>query len=132
MSETDLKKAAMSDLRALSDRVRREVQDREAKERRETNRAAIGRCFKYRNSYSCPRKPSDYWFLYVRVTRIDALGYATGWSFQTDSNGELQVKATERLAIFPGNWQQVSAREFNRAWTRFQQRLRKISTRNRG
>lgn len=29
--------------------------------------AFIGKCFKYRNSYSCPQEESDYWWLWIRI-----------------------------------------------------------------
>lgn len=30
----------------------------------------IGTCYKYRNSYSCPEKESDYWYTYFKITSL--------------------------------------------------------------
>lgn len=30
----------------------------------------IGKCFKFKNSYSCPVKKSDYWYAYSKIVSI--------------------------------------------------------------
>lgn len=57
-------------------------------ERREEVEAHIGKCFRYRNSYSMPNKPSDYWFIYFRVIGTAQYGNALCFRFQTDKYGE--------------------------------------------
>lgn len=52
----------------------------------------VGKCFKYRNSYSCPEKPSDYWWLYRHVIGVTTDSNLMVHQFQTDTYGELTVK----------------------------------------
>lgn len=50
--------------------------------------ALIGRCFKYRNSYSCPSKPSDYWWLYAKIVGRDRRGMVTVVTAERDRDGQ--------------------------------------------
>lgn len=50
----------------------------------------IGRFFKYRNCYSCP-KPDEYWWLYSRITAYEDGGLLAD-EFQTDKDGRIDIK----------------------------------------
>ena len=52
----------------------------------EENKKLIGTCWRYRNNYSCPEKPSDYWWMYTIVTGVDGSNIIA-FSFQTDMYG---------------------------------------------
>lgn len=91
-------------------------------DRAKRNGPLVGKTFKYRNCYSCPEKPSDYWWMYAKVTRMgdDGLLYLT--TFQTDKYGNMEVRF-EHLGYHMQGYHPVPASEFNRAWKTFQKRI---------
>lgn len=56
-------------------------------------RENIGRCYKYRNSYSCPSDQSDYWWMYVRVVGMRDGCYRL-LCFQRDKYKALMIRET--------------------------------------
>jgi hypothetical protein len=56
-----------------------------------------GRYFKYRNSFSCPEKESDYWWMYVRVDKVDNIHWMKGITFQTDRDGKISVEQDKSI-----------------------------------
>ena len=48
----------------------------------------IGICYKYHNCYSCPEKPSDYWWIYIKIIGLKDDEYITE-TFQEDKFGWL-------------------------------------------
>lgn len=64
-----------------------EITDAEAKQ---VNKSFAGRCFKSRNNYSCPEKPSDYWWLYIRV--VDVSDGVTVIHAQRDKDGRITIE----------------------------------------
>lgn len=85
-----------------------------------------GRYFKQRNNYSCPKKPSDYWFMYTKITEInpkdvyDTRGngvacYFKGWTFQTCRDGHISINK-EKHGYIHGLGKEITEKEFNDAW----------------
>jgi hypothetical protein len=85
-----------------------------------------GKYFKYRNCYSCPAKPSDYWWLYVKVVEIkpsdiyDTRGNGItseyrGYSFQKDKYGQITIQ-NERKSYIHGLGKEITEMEFKKAW----------------
>ncbi len=86
------------------------IEDAEAKTKA---RALEGRYFKYRNCYSCPEKPSDYWWLYAAVTGVKD-GSAHSLQFQTDKYGQVIVETEKH---FTGNgFMEIPREELRAAW----------------
>jgi hypothetical protein len=77
--------------------------------------AYLGRCFKARNNYSCPSKPSDYWWVYIKVTSIkDGI---QGLMFQIDCNGRIDIKPNEFfMAQTLDNDTPITDAQFDKAW----------------
>lgn len=79
-------------------------------------RALVGTCWKYRNSYSCPERESDYWWMYIIVTSINddstTLRVAV---IQQDSYGEIRIETNryyhENMLQTP-----IKRKEFDGAW----------------
>lgn len=95
----------------------------------EHSRALVGRYFKYRNSYSCPQKASDYWWLYARTDRLDRAGTLHGVTFQIDSRGEITVAPQRFMWQLFGDgskYQPITRAEFQRAWTRTQRAIKAL------
>jgi hypothetical protein len=87
------------------------------------SRALVGKCFKYRNCYSCPQKPSDYWWLYVKVVGVGDY-WPTTLEFQTDKDGRIEIKTSDCAVIREGGGHiEIPAKEFNAAWKKLQKRI---------
>ena len=96
---------------------------------RETNAALVGRFFKYRNSYSCPSVPEDYWWLYLAVTEMNEHGTLHGWSFQTDKDGRMEIEPHARVlgqlvSGLGSNYIEIERKEFYAAFDQLAQTIR--------
>ena len=95
---------------------------RDAETQRESE-ALVGRCFKYRNCYSCPKEASDYWWLYIKVTHVGEYWPVT-FEFQTDKDGMIQIKTDQtRVRVENGGYVEIKPSEFNAAWGKLQKRI---------
>lgn len=75
----------------------------------------VGTYLKYRNSYSCPQGPEDYWWVYGRVTDVSGYGDFVQFEMETvavDKYGTLRVEKKERAG---GGWVESSGDEFRGA-----------------
>lgn len=81
----------------------------------------IGTCYRVRNNYSCPEKPSDYWWLYRKLLSHDGKTVAT-LDFQTDKYGAVEIKNDRRYVyhstedLFGSGWIRIGEAEFNREY----------------
>lgn len=82
-----LKKKLTSELNT----IRNQLWQIDSDEKERQNAPLVGLCFKYKNNYSIPEKPSDYWYMYSRVTSLNGDGLNV-FSFQTDKDGKLTVE----------------------------------------
>jgi len=94
-------------------------------ERYAENEALVGKTFRYRNNYSCPEKPSDYWWLYARVQGIDSSGYLTVFCFETDKYGAVKISTDKYRFHMNDGYQPVSVAKFNKAWRDLQRKIAK-------
>jgi hypothetical protein len=86
-------------------------------ERRTAAAALVGKCFAYRNSYSCPQSEADYWTLYLRVTGVTGEGEAETVTFQMDKDGRVSIELSALPAeMFPGRYREIPYAELERAW----------------
>lgn len=107
-------KAALDAARKAEMAIRDQIEERELKPKL---RAMVGKCFKYRNSYSCPQKPSDYWWEWHLVTGADG-AVLSGVQLARDSRGEFRIRPST-MAAFDGKigdgYIPVTRREYERA-----------------
>jgi hypothetical protein len=82
----------------------------------------VGRYFKYRNSYSCPEKPSDYWHLYFKVTGYEGRRLK-GYSFEQDKYGKFFFDPNAETFHHLTRYEEIEADEFARARSSFLSRL---------
>lgn len=73
--------------------------------------ALVGKCFKYRNCYSCPEKPSDYWWVYRIVLAPNSV-----LDFQIDKDGKLTVEPNGYYYPTMTGWKEITRAELNTAW----------------
>ena len=84
--------------------------------------AKLGKCYRYRNCYSCPKTDADYWWLYKRVTHING-GCLAGFSFEIDRKGKLEVDADSYVSHSLSGYEEISLTEFMQAWADFKNQI---------
>lgn len=90
---------------------------------RKVNGKKVGKTFKTRNNYSCPEKPSDYWWVYVAVTRMDEFGLLYATEFQTDSRGNIFLRLDQCVFHLQSDYKSIPAIEFHRAAKKMQEKI---------
>lgn len=109
--------------------LRRIRKDRDALSRIEErewlkeNHKHIGKWFKYRNCYSCPEAPADYWWCYKKIIGITDKHFRT-WEFQTDKYGNDSIKS-EDFGHLSG-WIECHPQEARSAWASLMDKLKLI------
>lgn len=101
-----------------------EIEKQEAEER---NRSLIGKCFKYRNSYSCPQEDKDYWWMYMKVSGVSGTSLRV-WRFQTDKYGKVDIEPDTMFSqemIHIGR-HEIPLAEFDAAWREIMERLERL------
>ena len=96
-----------------------------------------GTCYKKKNNYSCPEKPSDYWYEYTKVLEIkekdiysnndhDALSHCIQVSFYTDKYGNFSIRQENSYVHLLGK--KITEKEFNKAFNNQLSRAKKLLT----
>lgn len=78
----------------------------------------LGRCYRFRNNYSCPKNKSDYWFLYAKVTGVDGRSL-TLFQFQRDKDGRSSVEPDNSRFWGMEGYEEISHHEFHKQWVSF-------------
>ena len=86
-------------------------------------KALIGKCFHFRNSYSCPDGDADRWWLYMRVLGVKGMELECE-SFEPDRYGEFKYKV-QTSRILPDEPGRGYTPISNKEW--FEQLHRQIS-----
>jgi len=77
------------------------------------NVEAIGKCYRYKNSYG----GNGSWWLYIKVTGIDDEGNLLTLNFQTDAFGGIEIKPRcSAWSITGGKHEEISSDDFDAAW----------------
>jgi hypothetical protein len=103
--------------------LRSELGEIERQERREQHDALVGRAFKYRNCYSCPEGPDDYWPLYSRCIGVDDDGWLTWHTFETDKHGRITIEFQHHSMSLLSSSDEISKAEFAAAWESLKARI---------
>jgi len=110
--------ALRSDARKIGD----QISAIESEQRKTANGAKVGCYFRTRNGYSCPQKPSDYWWLYAKCTRMDDDGFLYAFKFQTDCHGKIEIEE-DAHSYHMQHYEPCSKVEFDRAWHKLRKRV---------
>ncbi len=95
-------------------------------ERRRAHERLIGKCYKFRNSYSCPEKESDYWWLYRKITSMDEFGWLNTFEFQKDRSGQITIREENLKVAESSEDIPISHAEFNEAWDALRKHIDQI------
>jgi hypothetical protein len=100
--------------------ARAELDEIVEKERRVKGQALVGKCYRYRNSYSCPQKESDYWWLYMIVLGVTD-GALICFKFQRDSEQKIEIEPDTRVPLsiegeLSDSYEEIERGLFSVAW----------------
>ena len=112
------------ELGKILDKTRKELDEILDKEEYEKNIGLVGKYYKYRNSYSCPKEESDYWYIYRKITGIDEKNRLKVSSFSMDKDGKIEINNND--AFFSSGWIEISKFEFDLAWDAILLRIKPI------
>jgi hypothetical protein len=84
-----------------------------------------GKYFKFRNNFSCPEKPSDYWFIFYRVDEVISPDFCYTTAFQTDKYGVITIERKKQnhlnlLTI------EITKKEFNNEYNKMFRKIKAI------
>jgi len=115
--------ARKDELNTIIRKAHDEMREIETAERLLHNDGLVGKCYKYRNCFSCPEAESDYWWLYVRVDKLSESGTPVTFGFQTDKYGTVSIEADKHNFTIGDDWAQISEKEFTREWNKLKKNL---------
>ena len=136
MSKADLKptkEQLQKQLNAIAKQEEKELIERHYPEFKKLE----GTFYKKRTNYGFPEKPTDYWFLYTKITEIkpddvyangNGVGVAchfNGWSFQTCKYGNFTVEQ-EKKGYVDCLGEQITEQEFIDAWNKTMPSINKL------
>ncbi len=105
--------------------ARAELDEIRFKEEKAVSANLVGKCFKYRNYYSCPENEGDYWWEYAKIMGYDG-GYLDAIIFTL---GIDQIEFKVSSAVLSNSlcgWIEITQEEFNEAWRSLTAELEKI------
>ena len=118
----DRESNAMSELEKLKSEARKianKIGDIEDEATRKTNGQKVGKFFRTRNCFSCPEKPSDYWWVYCHVTRMGQHGWLYTNQFEVDKHGSVHARFDYcAMHLASSDWQPISEATYQKAWER--------------
>lgn len=102
-------------LAATIETAREELAGIQAVEYKAKYMPMLGKCFKYRNSYSCPQTEADYWYMYARIVDVGDSRLKL-FRFQLDSTGKFEVERYAEVPCLTESYVPIGAREFLDVW----------------
>ncbi len=102
------------EIQLILEKARNELYEIEAKKKFERNAPFVGRCFKFRNSYSTTDE-NEKWWLYEKILGLDNTRDFITFKFETDINGKITIEPTDCGYIYDRHIE-ISQEEFDDAW----------------
>ena len=86
-----------------------------------------GKTYKYRNCYSCPESPSDYWWLYLKVIKVVDLSYCIAIKLQMDKYGFVSIEERGCLPLpIDGSYRECSISEFKKGTKKIIDKIKRL------
>ena len=104
--------------------LRQELYDIKDGEFLRENCGKIGKHYKYRSSYSCPKTLEDYWWVYSKVVGMNKDGLLDGWSFEKDSGGRIIIETIAHMRV--SDHTEITEKEFAAAWSKLRNELLRV------
>ena len=111
------------ELQNIVAQARQELGKIEDKESYDRDIKYVGKYYKIRNNYSCPKEEKDYWWLYRMIFGMDENDSLRHFEFQKDSDEKIFISPNEYASIYDG-WIEISSTEF---WSQWESLLREMN-----
>lgn len=95
----------------------------EASEKKAKAKKLVGKCFKFRNSYSSD-KP---WWLYIKIVGFTESGNLICFEFQTNCYGKAEVETTTMFGNLHEGYIEIKESEFYKEYQKLLKRLDSMS-----
>lgn len=96
--------------------LRDELWKIEKVEEKERVTPLLGKCYRYRNCYSCPEVESDYWWMYFRIVALEG-GSPIAFVFENGKYGEIRIKPRSRESEhLIAKAEEIPYKDYSRAW----------------
>jgi hypothetical protein len=118
--------ASIETLKATARKAQNEIYKIELAERQQQSEKLVGKTFKYRNNYSCPEKPSDYFWLYLKVKKVSRDGHLICEEFQTDKYGDISIRFERHQYNHLSGYISITPAEYRRAFKAMQAKITKV------
>lgn len=102
-------------------KARNELDDLESRNKDKQNKKLIGKCYRYRNSYSS----GDSWWLYAKITGVKD-GWLNGWKFEKTTADRIEIWDTTIHRV--DEYQEITKEEFNQAWNELLNELNSMNS----
>ena len=100
----------IQELRKRSDKIRNQIMLIEEKESKKLKEKSVDKYYKYRASYSCPLSENDFWWLYIRIDKINDAVF-NGLAFQKDKWGKIFIDSKYSVYLSE-NYKEITQKEF--------------------
>lgn len=102
----------------------------EDEKRLKAGRKLVGKCFKYRNCFSCPSSDADYWWLYCRVLGLTKNGHPEGIHFQVDRDGRASMEPFVSMSAgrADSGYLEITAAEYADAMSAFMKSVETLAS----
>jgi hypothetical protein len=89
-----------------------EIHKREELKKEKALKEFVGKCYKYKNCYSCPDSEEDYWWLFIYVKDVKD-GCLVCQTFQKDKYGKIMIDLNDRICSINNNYLLCGKATFN-------------------
>lgn len=104
--------SSIEELKAQRDALQKKISELEVATRQASNADFLGRCFTFRNRFSCaPHGQCDTWTVYFKVLALNGTGFTT-FQFQRDPTGVVTIEPSRYCPNIGGNVTEITPEEF--------------------
>lgn len=89
-----------------------EVRKREELKKEKALKEFVGKCYKYKNCFSCPQEEKDYWWMYICVKEVKD-GCLVCQTFQKDKYGKITINLNDKISSMNDNYILCGKATFN-------------------
>ena len=119
-----MKKRTRKQLELIVISARSELDDLDWKETAKINADLLGKCYKFKDCYSCPEKESDYWYVYKQYLRLEGREILA-LCFYVDKYDKISLSLMREHGDLSG-WTEIGLQEFWDEWLNLKTKISKF------
>jgi len=103
------------ELQNIISQARQELGKIEDQERYDRDIQYVGKYYKIRNNFSCPKEEKDYWWFYMNIYCMGENDELLSFNFEKTSENKINIDTREYASLYDG-WIEITKEEFWEAW----------------